>query len=225
MKFISQSLLFLLCLGFVNAEAQNKKQDQAAYQQVITKRAEKIVAQLGITDSIQYKRVTSIIANQYSIINEHHEEIDATNKKLKANLKDNKVQLEKQSKAYQEKAEKKLSKIHKNYIKALEKELNAAQIEQVKDGMTYGVLPITLKGYHEMLPNLNEEQKAQIKAFLTEAREHAMDAPSSEKKHAWFGKYKGKINNYLSAQGIDMKKAGQEWEQRIKEAKEKKNKG
>lgn len=225
MKFISQSLLFLLCLGFVNAEAQNKKQDQAAYQQVITKRAEKIVAQLGITDSVQYKRVTSIIANQYSIINEHHEEIDATNKKLKANLKDNKVQLEKQSKAYQEKAEKKLSKIHKNYIKALEKELNAAQIEQVKDGMTYGVLPITLKGYHEMLPNLNEEQKAQIKAFLTEAREHAMDAPSSEKKHAWFGKYKGKINNYLSAQGIDMKKAGQEWEQRIKEAKEKKNKG
>lgn len=225
MKFISQSLLFLLCLGFVNAEAQNKKQDQAAYQQVITKRAEKIVAQLGITDSIQYKRVTSIIANQYSIINEHHEEIDATNKKLKANLKDNKVQLEKQSKAYQEKADKKLSKIHKNYIKALEKELNAAQIEQVKDGMTYGVLPITLKGYHEMLPNLNEEQKAQIKALLTEAREHAMDAPSSEKKHAWFGKYKGKINNYLSAQGIDMKKAGQEWEQRIKEAKEKKNKG
>ncbi|KHJ37294.1 hypothetical protein PBAC_25340 [Pedobacter glucosidilyticus] len=226
MKLISQTLffIFLISIGLNTANAQNSKQDKEAYQQVITKRAEKIVAQLGITDSTQYKRVTSIIANQYSIINEHHEDRDATNKKLKANLKDNKVELEKQSKAYQEKADQKLAKIHKNYIKNLEKELNTTQIEQVKDGMTYGVLPITLKGYHEMLPNLNEEQKAQIKAFLTEAREYAMDAPSSEKKHAWFGKYKGKINNYLSAQGIDMKKAGQEWEQRIKEAKEKKNK-
>ena len=69
-----------------------------------------------------------------------------------------------------------------------------------------------------MLPDLTEAQKTQILAWLTEAREHAMDAESSEKKHAWFGKYKGKINNYLSAQGIDMKKAGQEWEKRIKDA-------
>jgi hypothetical protein len=226
MKFISQSLLFLslICLGFASSNAQNTKQDQVAYQQVITKRADKIVAQLGITDSSKYKKVRTVIANQYQIINEHHEERDAENKKLKTNLKDDKMELEEQLKVYQAKADKRLSKIHHKYISALEKELNAGQIEQVKDGMTYGVLPITLKGYHEMLPNLNEEQKAQIKAFLTEAREHAMDAPSSEKKHAWFGKYKGKINNYLSAQGIDMKKAGQEWEQRIKEAKERKSK-
>ena len=67
-----------------------------------------------------------------------------------------------------------------------------------------------------MLPNLTAEQKSQINTYLTEAREFAMDAESSEKKHAWFGKYKGKINNYLSAAGIDMKKAGQEWEGRRK---------
>ena len=72
-----------------------------------------------------------------------------------------------------------------------------------------------------MLPDLTETQKAQILTWLTEARELAMDADTSEKKHAWFGKYKGKINNYLSAQGIDMKKAGQDWEKRIKEAKNK----
>jgi hypothetical protein len=224
MKFNVKTLLFifLIFLGFTTAKAQKTAQEQVTYQQVISKRADKIVAQLAIRDSAQYKKVTSIIANQYHLINEHHEKRDAAHNALKASLKDNKVELEKQSKAYQEKADQKLAKIHKNYIKNLEKELNATQIEQVKDGMTYGVLPITLKGYHEMLPNLNESQKAQIKAFLTEAREHAMGAPSSEKKHAWFGKYKGKINNYLSAQGIDMKKAGQEWEQRIKEAKEKK---
>jgi hypothetical protein len=42
-----------------------------------------------------------------------------------------------------------------------------------------------------------------------------MDAESSEKKHAWFGKYKGKINNYLSAEGYDMKKEGIAWKERI----------
>jgi hypothetical protein len=65
-----------------------------------------------------------------------------------------------------------------------------------------------------MLPDLSAEQKARILSDLTEAREHAMDAESSEKKHAWFGKYKGRINNYLSAAGIDMKKAGEEWAKR-----------
>jgi hypothetical protein len=34
-----------------------------------------------------------------------------------------------------------------------------------------------------------------------------MDGCSSEEKHAIFGKYKGRINNYLSSQGIDLKAA------------------
>ena len=52
--------------------------------------------------------------------------------------------------------------------------------------------------------------------WLTEARERAIDAESSDKKHAWFGKYKGRINNYLSAAGYDLKKEGIEWEKRRK---------
>lgn len=82
--------------------------------------------------------------------------------------------------------------------------------------MTYNVLPITYTAYQDMLPGLTEAQKTQILAWLTEAREHAMDAESSKKKHEWFGKYKGRINNYLSAAGVDMKKAGEEWQARIK---------
>jgi hypothetical protein len=41
-----------------------------------------------------------------------------------------------------------------------------------------------------------------------------MDAESSDKKHWWFGKYKGRINNYLSAQGYDINAERKEWEQR-----------
>ena len=31
-----------------------------------------------------------------------------------------------------------------------------------------------------------------------------------------FGKYKGRINNYLSAEGYNVKKEGEEWQKRIK---------
>lgn len=83
--------------------------------------------------------------------------------------------------------------------------------------MTYGVLPVTWAAYQDMLPQLTTEQKAQIYSWLKEARELAMDEGSSEKKHAVFGKYKGRINNYLSAAGYDMKKEGEEWQKRIRE--------
>jgi hypothetical protein len=67
-----------------------------------------------------------------------------------------------------------------------------------------------------MIPRLTDVQKQQIYTWLTEARDHAMDAESSDKKHWWFGKYKGRINNYLAAAGYDLKKEGEEWEARKK---------
>jgi hypothetical protein len=73
-----------------------------------------------------------------------------------------------------------------------------------------------------MLPALNNDQKNQIYTWLKEARELAMDEGTSDDKHKVFGKYKGKVNNYLSAAGFDMKKEGEEWQKRIKERKENK---
>ena len=90
--------------------------------------------------------------------------------------------------------------------------------------MTYGVLPITYAGYQDMLPNLTKEQKEYIYKNLVEAREHAMDGGSSKEKHAWFGKYKGRINNYLSKQGYDLNKESTDWHKRFEEReKNKKN--
>ena len=43
--------------------------------------------------------------------------------------------------------------------------------------MTYGVRPKTMGVYLEMVPSLTEEQKRQIRAWLTEAREHASCTP------------------------------------------------
>jgi len=45
-----------------------------------------------------------------------------------------------------------------------------------------------------------------------------MDGGSSEEKHAEFGKYKGRINNYLSKAGYDMKQAEKDLAARQKAA-------
>ncbi len=187
---------------------------EIAYEQVVMQRAQKIVAALQLPDSAQFKRVSHRVAKQYLDLNTLHEGVKAAKKALTEPSDEKTKQLEAETNAQ-------LGQLHKNYLIDLAKDLTPAQVGQVKDGMTYGVLPKTYRGYQEMLPDLTETQKAQILTWLTEARELAMDADTSEKKHAWFGKYKGKINNYLSAQGIDMKKAGQDWEKRIKEAKNK----
>jgi len=68
-------------------------------------------------------------------------------------------------------------------------------------------MEITYNVYLKMMPDLSVEQKRQIRAWLWEARELAMDQGSSKEKHGVFGKYKGKINNYLSAAGYNLKEA------------------
>ena len=73
---------------------------------------------------------------------------------------------------------------------------------------------VTYNAYVDMIPSLKNEEKDQIMTWLVEAREYAMDAESSDKKHWWFGKYKGRINNYLSAQGYDINEERKEWEKR-----------
>ena len=67
-----------------------------------------------------------------------------------------------------------------------------------------------------MIPTLKEEEKIQILAWLKEAREFSIDAENSNKKHEAFGKYKGRINNYLSKHGYDLVKEREEWYKRIK---------
>lgn len=94
--------------------------------------------------------------------------------------------------------------------------INEKQIEVVKDGMTFGVVKVTYDATLDMIPTLKKEEKAQILAWLKEAREFALDAENSNKKHEAFGKYKGRINNYLSKRGYDLVKEREEWYKRIK---------
>jgi len=191
--------------------------EDTAYTRVITERAGKIAGVLGITDSLKFLRVRGMVADQYRALNTIYNERDSVIKILKNQPAADKQVVDSARKNIETGATKKLDLLHGQYLARLGAVLTPQQIDQVKDGMTYNVLNLTYRAYQEELPTLTEEQKIRILADLTEAREHAMDAESSEKKHAWFGKYKGRINNYLSAQGYDMKKAGEDWRRRISE--------
>jgi hypothetical protein len=198
---------------------------EAAYTNTINERAGKIVSTLNIADSAKAVRVKNIIADQYRNLNEIYKTRDAqlNAAKVKSGTA-NEATARANANTVQEETKIKLQKLHDIYLNKLSAELSATEVDQVKDGMTYGVVGITYKGYLAMIPTLTEEQKKQILSWLVEARELAMDAESSDKKHAWFGKYKGRINNYLSAAGYDLNKLSQDWHNRIK-AEEARKKG
>ncbi len=194
-----------------------------AYERVISERALKIVNGLAIQNASTHKKVHDIITKQYFALNQIHNDHKAQVAALK--LKSDPVEhLTAERSTIDAKKNTCLRQLHSEFISLLNKQLSAEQVEKVKDGMTYRILPVTWTAYLDMLQQLTEDQKKQMYAWLVEARELAMDEGSSDEKHAVFGKYKGKINNYLSAAGYDMKKEGEEWQKRIAAAKEAKSK-
>ncbi|RYE55250.1 MAG: DUF3826 domain-containing protein [Sphingobacteriales bacterium] len=217
MKF--SAILVLLLINVTNTFSQgNADAEREAYVKAITERSNKIVAALKIDNANKAAKVSAIVRDQYSDLNDVYATRDVNIKAIKEKYSD---KTERDAALAKENAdvEEKTGKLHVAYLKKLGKELSAQQVEAIKDGMTYGVLPLTYKAYQEQILTLTAEQKKQILVWLTEAREKAMDAESSDKKHAMFGKYKGKINNYLSAAGYDLKKEGIEWQKRIDAAK------
>ena len=179
-----------------------------AYARVADGRAAKIVDSLDLADTDQAARVRGIVAGQYVRLHAIHETRDAQLAAIKA---DRGADAPAARKRVADETTARLYELHIEFLARLAVELTPAQVDQVKDGMTYGVLPNTWRSYQEMLPQMTPEQKRQVLAWLIEAREHAMHGSTSEEKHGWFGKYKGRITNYLSAAGYDLKHAEKVW--------------
>jgi hypothetical protein len=177
----------------------------AAYAHTLDERATKIVATLGIADAGISNRVHAIIVKQYRDLSEIHESRDAQIAAVKQKARTEKTAANAAIESARATAQAKMDQLHPVYLKKLAGELTSEQVDQVKDGMTYGVAPKTYAVYLKMYPELTDAQKLQIKLFLHEARELAMDGSTSAEKHAVFGKYKGRINNYLSKAGYDAK--------------------
>lgn len=216
-SFILITTSFFITAG-MQAQAVTGASQNPGYQKTIYDRSAKIVNTLSISDSAEFKKVQAIIANQYFVLADLQDRYAAETANIKKQLPQQDRQLA-AIKPLDEKKAEVVKQLHSNFVSQLNNNLNAEQVEKVKDGMTYRVMPLTYTAYLEEVPTLTNEQKAKIYDWLKEARELAMDAESSDKKHAVFGKYKGRINNYLSAAGYDMKKEGEEWAKRIQAAK------
>lgn len=210
-------LSILLWTGWVSAQAidLDKENRDPKYVESIVSRSQKIVDKLGINDAKVAEDVRNVIANRYFTLNDIYETRDAKVKEIKESdlvgeAKNNAL------KAAEDAKDAALYRIHFAFPADLSLFLTEEQIEAVKDGMTYGVLKITYDSHLDMIPSLKKEEKAQIYAWLKEAREFAIDAENSDRKHAFFGKYKGSINNYLAKRGYDLKKEREEWYKRVK---------
>ncbi|MTK52702.1 DUF3826 domain-containing protein [Paludibacter sp.] len=208
--------LFLLLIVVAIASAQN---NEDKYNKTLTDRAEKIVKTLSISDSTVFKRLTGILVYQYKSLGKIHDGRDAAIKSAKEKAGNDKATFQSAEKALQDEANSQLYNLHCEFIGKLAGDLNAEQIDKVKDGMVFNLIKVTYSAYLDMIPTLKPEEKQQIYCWLVEARERAMDAQSSNKKHEIFGKYKGRINNYLSKQGYNLDKERQAWGERLKAAK------
>lgn len=207
-------LLLMAVIFTVGAVDLDREGRDTAYVESIVKRSQKIADKLELKDPVVAKEVTTIIANRYFKLNDIYEERDAKVKQAKETMTGEAKEIA--VKAAENVKDAKLYRCHFEFPAALSLYLEPQQVDAVKDGMTYGVLMVTYNSHIDMIPTLKEEEKAQIMAWLVEAREFAIDAENSNKKHAAFGKYKGRINNYLAKRGYDLVKEREAWYERIK---------
>ena len=218
-KLIFALLLAATTLTAMAVELKSEGRD-AAYVEAIVKRSQKIVDKLDLKDKAQAEAVLHIIANRYFELNDIYEARDARKAEFKAmNLPEEYRKLANDFVRYE--CDSKLYRSHFAFPATLGIYLDDEQVTAVIDGMTYGVVKVTYDSHVDMIPSLTEEEKAQLMAWLIEARELAVDAENSNKKHEAFGKYKGRYNNYLAKRGYDLKAEREAWYKRIEERKAK----
>ena len=172
------------------------------YVKTIVERSRKATDELGITWTPLGQNVQNIICNRYFQLNDIYEERDSVKKTDK--------------KLAEAQCDSKLYRSHYGFLADLSMYLKPEEIDKVKDVMTFDVVKVTYDAQCDMIPTLKEEEKQQIMAWLIEARELAIDTESSKKKHEVFGKYKGRINNYLAKRGYDLTKEREAWYERVK---------
>lgn len=208
-------LLFWLLPMSVSAVELDTKNRDPNYVENIVGRTKKIVDKLELKDSTIYQNVLHIVSNKYFTLNDIYAKRDTAINQIKrssltAEAKETALKLAQNEK------EAALYRSHFAFTADLSLSISDQQIEVIKDGITFGVVKVTFDATIDMIPTLKEEEKAQILAWLKEAREFALDAENSNKKHEAFGKYKGRINNYLSKRGYNLIKEREEWYKRIK---------
>jgi hypothetical protein len=164
------------------------------YSAALEGRTADILKVLNLSDSGKAAKVHDLIIAQYRALNAWHSDNDAN---LKAARRDTNAVAQIRAS---------LKVLHDDFISRLGEYLTPEEVDKVKDKMTYGKVQFTFAGYVTQYPNLPEADQNEILKLLKQAREEAMDGGSAAEKTAIFQRYKGRINNYLSKQGIQTEK-------------------
>ncbi len=181
------------------------------YERVIAGRADKILATLDLAEAAPRDRVREALLDFYRSVSSWHDAHAAERRSLRSSQED----------AAKEKLaalDAELATLRTAFLDRVAPDLSPEHLAAIKDGLTFNVLNVTERAYHDMIPTLKDEQKTRIRDWLVEAREVAISEGSAEAKHAVFGTYKGRINNFLSQHGYDLKQEERGWQDRRKAA-------
>ncbi len=146
----------------------------AASEAALDKRVAAIVAALDLKDAAAAERVRTVLATDLRAVRDTHN----------AGL-----QLD--------------ESVHQKFIAGLQADLTPEQVETVKDKLTLNKLPITLKVYHQILPNLKPEDERVILSELQKAREESLHEKNVDEMTPIFKKHKTEIEHYLNTHGYD----------------------
>jgi hypothetical protein len=97
--------------------------------------------------------------------------------------------------------------------------LTAEQQLVVKNGLSANHFKINYDAFIDLVPKLTDEEKAYIHAQLAEVCDEAVLLNAGTEKGELFHKTRGRINNYLSKRGYDLKALSQERNARNQAAK------
>lgn len=169
-------------------------------------KADKIVEKLSLTEPTIKENITNVIANRYMELREIHiayEKRNASIESLELNKQEKDSLLERSYYHYNND----LYRSRFGYITWLSFYLDEGQIEKVRNEMTSNMFFKYYKLFEGQVPQMTDNQKHRVRAWLKEAREFAMDFETERKMRQMFIKYRGRINNYLSKCGYDLSKS------------------
>lgn len=91
--------------------------------------------------------------------------------------------------------------VHQTLMDSLNAYLTPDQVGEVLDGYTVGKVAFTLKGYQAIVPDLTDQETAEILKNLRQAREEAIDYKNMKSISGIFEIYKTKNEKYLNEHG------------------------
>lgn len=210
------SLLTLFFFSVVVSAADIKLNTRNLPANVVTEaqqKTAKVMDKLLLANDSIRENIQIVITNRYLELREIHLNYDKRNKTIEARGLPKEVEAEELERSYYQ-YNSDLYRSRFGYEAWLSFYLNDKQVEMIKDAMTYNLFHIRYDDFMDLLPNLTGADKNRVYHWLVEAREFSMDFETPRKMRQMFTKYRGRINNYLSSRGYDLRKATEEQEAR-----------